>query len=223
MNQPAPRAPTAELHIRKLGLMEYESVWRAMQEFTDNRNPDTPDEIWLVQHPGVFTLGQAGRPEHILAPGEIPVVQCDRGGQVTYHGPGQIVAYPLLDLRRLGVGVRDLVKLIEEALIQTLDAYGVSAARTPGAPGIYVDGVKIAALGLRVRKGCSFHGLSFNIDMDLEPYQRINPCGFENLEVTQLSDFTTATVAEVEDRLVSRLAALLGYNGRFHAAPGALP
>ncbi|NND45776.1 MAG: lipoyl(octanoyl) transferase LipB, partial [Xanthomonadales bacterium] len=148
------------LQVRDLGLVDYEQSWRAMQAFTDARGPDTPDELWVLQHPPVFTLGQAGKPEHLLAPGDIPVLNVDRGGQVTYHGPGQIVAYPLVDLRRLGIGVRELVTRFEAAVIEVLAHYGVNAARTPGAPGVYVDGVKIAALGLRVRRGCSFHGLA---------------------------------------------------------------
>ncbi len=213
----------SSLHIRQLGLMEYEPVWRAMQSFTDNRDATTPDEVWLVEHPPVFTLGQAGRKEHILAAGDIPVLQSDRGGQVTYHGPGQIVAYPLLDIRRLGMGVRDLVSGIEEAVIRVLKTYGVNAGRAAGAPGVYVDGIKIAALGLRVRRGCSFHGLAFNINMDLEPYQRINPCGFEGLEVTQLSDFCTAKIQQVQDRLITCLAGILGYGGRLCQAGETLP
>lgn len=208
-------ADPGPLGVRQLGLRAYEPVWHAMQAFTDGRDADTPDELWLVQHPPVFTLGQAGKPEHVLAPGDIPVLPVDRGGQVTYHGPGQVVGYPLLDLRRLGLGVRDLVRLIEQAIIDVLDMDGVVAVRRSGAPGVYVDGRKIAALGLRVRRGCSFHGLAFNIDMDLEPYRRINPCGFEGLEVTQLREFAPTPLAEAEQRLVARLAALLGYNGRF--------
>ncbi len=213
----------SSLHIRQLGLMEYDPVWRAMQSFTDNRDATTPDEVWLVEHPPVFTLGQAGRKEHILAAGDIPVLQSDRGGQVTYHGPGQIVAYPLLDIRRLGMGVRDLVSGIEEAVIRVLKTYGVNAGRAAGAPGVYVDGIKIAALGLRVRRGCSFHGLAFNINMDLEPYQRINPCGFEGLEVTQLSDFCTAKIQQVQDRLITCLAGILGYGDRLCQAGETLP
>jgi lipoyl(octanoyl) transferase len=220
----APVAPAlGELRVRRLGVLEYEPVWRAMQSFTDARGPDTPDELWVVQHPPVFTLGQAGRSEHLLAPGEIPVIHADRGGQVTYHGPGQIVAYPLLDIRRMYMGVRELVHLIEEAAIRVLDAYGVSAGRLAGAPGVYVDGEKIAALGLRVRNGRSFHGLAFNVDMDLEPYQRINPCGFQGLQVTQLSRFAAVTLAEVEDRLVAQLADLLGFGNRLRSAGSVLP
>jgi len=182
-----------------------------MQRFTDHRTERTVDELWLLQHPPVFTQGQAGKAEHVLAPGDIPVVQVDRGGQVTYHGPGQIVAYPLVDIRRLHISVRDLVRRIEEAVIQVLASYGVIGERRLGAPGIYGDGAKIASLGLRVRRGRAFHGLAFNIDMDLEPFGRINPCGFPGLAVTQLTALTAATVSEVEDRLERELAGQLGY------------
>lgn len=201
------------LTVRQLGLQPYEPVWRAMQAFTDARDDATPDELWLVQHPPVFTQGQAGKAEHVLAPGDIPVVQVDRGGQVTYHGPGQIVAYPLIDLRRRGIGVKALVCRIEEAILRVLAHYGVQAERRPGAPGIYVGEAKIASLGLRVRKGRSFHGLAFNIGMDLEPFQRINPCGFAGLQVTQLADFTAVELAEVEQELVQQLAGQLGFAG----------
>ncbi|MSQ98327.1 MAG: lipoyl(octanoyl) transferase LipB, partial [Xanthomonadales bacterium] len=169
------------LRIKRLGRAEYEPVWRAMQQFTDDRTAVTPDEVWLVEHPRVFTQGQAGKAEHILAAGDIPVVQVDRGGQVTFHGPGQVVAYILVDIRRRGISVRDLVTRIEEAIIRVLAHHGVIGERVRGAPGIYVQGAKIAALGLRIRRGCSFHGLAFNVDMDLEPFSRINPCGFEGL------------------------------------------
>lgn len=203
--------------------MEYEPVWRAMQAFTDQRDPSTVDELWMVQHPSIFTLGQAGRSEHVLDAGDIPVVHVDRGGQVTYHGPGQIVAYPLLDIRRLGMGVRELVANIEAAAIQVLDSYGLKASRVTGAPGVYVDGVKIAALGLRVRNGRSFHGLAFNVNVDLRPYQRINPCGIKGLDVTRLADFNPAPVAEVQQRLIGSLAAVLGYNDRFALVAKTLP
>lgn len=215
--------PTDSLHIRRLGLMDYEPVWRAMQKFTDERDENTPDELWLVEHPPVFTQGQAGRAEHILAPGDIPVIQVDRGGQVTYHGPGQIVAYPLIDINRLGLGVRELVKGIEQAIIDVLQSYGVEAQLVEGAPGVYIDGVKIASLGLRIRKGKSFHGLAFNVDMDLEPFQRINPCGFQGLQVTNLATFTDVSMTEVEDRLVAGLGRILGYNEKFRTVEAALP
>jgi lipoyl(octanoyl) transferase len=183
-----------------------------MQAYTDQRDEGSADELWLVQHPPVFTQGQAGKAEHVLAPGDIPVIQVDRGGQVTYHGPGQIVAYPLVDIGRKGIGVRDFVCRIEESIIRVLEHYGVSGERIAGAPGIYVGGAKIASLGLRVRRGCSFHGLAFNVDMDLEPFQRINPCGYAGLQVTQLSVFAAAPLDEVEDRLVASLRQQLEYS-----------
>jgi lipoyl(octanoyl) transferase len=183
-----------------------------MQAFTDGRDAGTRDELWLVQHPPVFTQGQAGKAEHVLAPGDIPVIQVDRGGQVTYHGPGQIVAYPLVDIRRKSIGVRDFVHRIEEAIIRTLAHYGVTGERVEGAPGIYVGGHKIASLGLRVRRGCTFHGLAFNVDMDLEPFQRINPCGFAGLQVTQLSAFAEVAIEAVEERLLQNLARQLEYS-----------
>ena len=206
---------TTPLAFRDLGLQPYEPVWRAMQTFTDDRDDSTADVVWCVEHPPVFTLGQAGKPEHVLAPGAIPVIPVDRGGQVTYHGPGQLVLYPLLDLRRLGLGVRELVTLIEQAIIDVLDGWGVASGRREGAPGVYVGDAKIAALGLRVRRGRSFHGLAFNIDMDLEPYARINPCGYEGLAVTQLRDCADRPVSlpEAREALLNRLAELLGYNG----------
>lgn len=181
-------APLRSVLVRDLGRQSYAPVWHAMQAFTDARGPDADDELWLVEHDPVFTQGQAGKAEHVLAPGNIPVVPVDRGGQVTYHGPGQIVAYPMIDLRRLGLGVRDLVCRIEQAIINTLDEWNIVGERLQGAPGVYVDGAKIAALGLRVRRGCSFHGLAFNIAMDLSPYQRINPCGYQGLAITQMVD-----------------------------------
>ena len=161
--------------VRHLGLRDYESVWREMQHFTDTRSTDTPNEVWLLQHPPVFTLGLNGKREHILDPGDIPIIKCDRGGQVTYHGPGQLIAYLLLDMRRHKFAVKALVSKIEQAVIDLLAEYQIQGQRREGAPGIYVDGAKIAALGLRIRKGCSYHGLSLNVDMDLEPFLRINP------------------------------------------------
>ncbi|QDS14803.1 lipoyl(octanoyl) transferase LipB [Xanthomonas arboricola] len=180
--------PVLPAQLRDLGRQAYAPVWRAMQRFTDARDEATADEVWVVEHAPVFTLGQAGKPEHVLAPGEIPVLQVDRGGQVTYHGPGQLVVYPLLDLRRLKIGVRDYVCRIEQALIDTLDEWNIVAERREGAPGVYVGGAKIAALGIRVRRGCTFHGLSFNVAMDLEPFHRINPCGYQGLQVTSVLD-----------------------------------
>jgi lipoyl(octanoyl) transferase len=183
-----------------------------MQSFTDGRGEETVDELWLVQHPPVFTQGQAGKAEHVLAPGDIPVIQVDRGGQVTYHGPGQIVAYPLLDIGRKGLGVRRLVNRIEEAIIDVLRHFGVAGERIEGAPGIYVEGVKIASIGLRVRAGRTFHGLAFNVDMDLEPFLRINPCGYAGLQVTHLRAFTDVHLDEVEACLVNALADRLAYS-----------
>ena len=201
--------PTAK--VRDLGRQPYEPVWRAMQAFTDARDEATPDELWLVEHEPVFTLGQAGKPEHVLMPGDIPVLHVDRGGQVTYHGPGQIVLYPLLDLRRLKVGVREYVCRIEQAIIDTLGDWNIEAVRREGAPGVYVADAKIAALGIRVRRGCTFHGLAFNIAMDLSPFQRINPCGFEGLQVTSLVDLGGPSGLDaVKPALVAHVAAQFG-------------
>ncbi|MFK3796784.1 MULTISPECIES: lipoyl(octanoyl) transferase LipB [unclassified Pseudomonas] len=200
------------LGFRDLGLIDYEPTWQAMQRFTDGRGRDTPDEVWLVQHPPVFTQGQSGKPEHLLLPGDIPVVQVDRGGQVTYHGPGQLVAYLLLDVRRLGFGVRELVTRIEHSLIELLASYGVTAAAKPEAPGVYVDEAKIASLGLRIRNGCSFHGLALNVDMDLAPFKRINPCGYAGLAMTQLREQAgPIEFAEVSARLRAQLVRHLDY------------
>ena len=204
--------------VRDLGRQSYEPVWRAMQRFTDARDEATPDELWLVEHEPVFTLGQAGKPEHVLMPGEIPVLHVDRGGQVTYHGPGQIVAYPLLDLKRLKIGVREYVQRIEQAVIDTLADWNIEAARRDGAPGVYVNGAKVAALGIRVRRGCSFHGLAFNIAMDLEPFQRINPCGYEGLQVTSMLDLGgPSSLDAVKPALLEHLAAQFGL--RLETAP----
>ena len=197
--------------VRDLGRQPYEPVWRTMQRFTDARGDDTPDELWLVEHEPVFTLGQAGRPEHVLAPGAIPVLQVDRGGQVTYHGPGQIVAYPLLDLRRLKIGVREYVERIEQAVIDTLADWNIGAGRREGAPGVYVNGAKVAALGIRVRRGCTFHGLAFNIAMDLEPFGRINPCGYAGLEVIAMQDLGgPSSLDAVKPALLAHLAEQFG-------------
>jgi lipoyl(octanoyl) transferase len=183
-----------------------------MQHFTNTRDADSGDEIWLLQHPPVFTQGQAGKAEHLLFPGEIPVVQVDRGGQVTYHGPGQLVGYLLLDVRRLGIGVRELVSRIERSLIDLLAGYDVEAVAKPDAPGVYVGGAKIASLGLRIRNGRSFHGLALNVDMDLEPFRRINPCGYAGLPMTQLRDLIgPIDISEVADRLRDHLVRQLGY------------
>ncbi len=204
MNQPA------GVVIKRLGLVEYEPTWREMQTFTDRRDEQTADEIWLLQHPPVYTLGLNGSPEHLLAPADIPVINIDRGGQVTYHGPGQLVVYPLINLRRQSLGVRELVSALEQSVIDLVTDYGIEAKSRADAPGVYVDGRKLASLGLRIRRGCSYHGLAFNIDMDLEPFSRINPCGFENLEVTQLKDLDGPTdleqvAAELEHYLVKNL------------------
>jgi len=204
---PEPTAPV----LKFLGARPYEPTWRAMQLFTDERGPETPDEIWFLEHPPVFTLGLNGKREHLLAPGDIPVVQIDRGGQVTYHGPGQLVVYPLLDLRRLGLGVRELVTALESAVIRTAASWGIVAASRRDAPGVYVEGRKLASLGLRIRRGASYHGLAFNVAMDLEPFQRINPCGFQNLEVTDLARLGgPQSVREVARRLAPELLAELG-------------
>ena len=197
--------------VRDLGRRAYEPVWRAMQSLTDARDETTPDELWLVEHDPVFTLGQAGKPEHVLLPGDIPVLQVDRGGQVTYHGPGQLVAYPLVDLRRLRIGVRDYVCRIEQAVIDTQADRNIEGRRRDGAPGVYVDGAKVAALGIRVRRGCAFHGLAFNIDMDLAPFSRINPCGYAGLEVVSMRDLGgPAGIDAVKPALLDHLAARLG-------------
>ncbi len=179
------RGKGAEAIIRRLGQVEYEPTWRAMQVFTAARQADTPDELWVLEHPPVFTQGQAGKPEHLIAATDIPVVPIDRGGQITYHGPGQVVVYVLVDLRRRGYGIRELVTRMEQAVIELLAAHGVNAARQPGAPGVYVEGAKIAALGLRVKHGCTYHGLALNVDMDLSPFAAINPCGYAGMAVTQ--------------------------------------
>lgn len=208
-----------DLIVRRLGRQPYEPTWQAMRAFTDARGKDTPDELWLLEHDPVFTLGQAGKMEHVLMPGDIPVVPVDRGGQVTYHGPGQIVGYPLIDLRRLGVGVRDLVNRIEQAMIDTLATWDIQAVRRDGAPGVYVGDAKVGALGLRVRRGCSFHGLAFNVNMDLEPFLRINPCGYKGLAVTQVVDLGgPSRLAEVEDVLLAQMCRQFGFTAR-PAAP----
>ena len=198
--------------IRELGLVDYQPTLDAMRSFTDQRGVDTADELWLLQHPRVFTQGQAGKAEHVLAPGDIPVIQVDRGGQVTYHGPGQWVVYLLVDVRRRTMGVRSLVTLIEQSLVTLLAEYGIEAAARADAPGVYTGGSKIASLGLRVRRGCSYHGLALNVDMDLEPFQRINPCGYEGLQVTSMAQCLpgqTLSMEQVGNRLTGILAAML--------------
>jgi len=192
-----------------------------MQAFTDARDANTTDELWLVEHEPVFTLGQAGKPEHVLMPGEIPVIHVDRGGQVTYHGPGQIVAYPLLDLKRLKVGVRDYVCRIEQAVIDTLAEWNIGGARRDGAPGVYVNGAKVAALGIRVRRGCAFHGLAFNIAGEsVAPFGRINPCGYEGLQVVAMSDLGgPSSLDAVKPVLLGKLAKQFGLELRAETAP----
>jgi lipoyl(octanoyl) transferase len=188
-------AAAGEPVLRHLGRVDYETTWRRMQQFNDARQPHTPDELWFLEHPPVFTLGMAGRSEHLLAPKDIPVVHTDRGGQVTYHGPGQLVVYTLLDLRRAGLGVRDLVTALEQSVIRYAATLGLAAAARPEAPGVYVAGSKLASVGIRIRRGCSYHGLALNVNMDLEPFERINPCGQAGLAMTQLSQL--AGVSEV--------------------------
>ena len=198
------------LVVKHLGRADYEATWHAMQAFTAERGPDTPDEIWLLEHPPVFTLGLAGKREHILQVTDIPIIPIDRGGQVTYHGPGQIVAYLLLDLKRRGYGVRELVNRMEQALIDLLADYGIEGKRRDKAPGVYVEDKKIAALGLRIKRGMSYHGLALNVDMDLTPFGYINPCGYEGLEVTQLRALNVDDAADrVTHKLLTHLRATL--------------
>ena len=204
------------LIVRQLGLQDYQEIWHKMQDFTDNRNAETIDEVWLVEHYPVFTQGQAGKPEHLLQSGAIPLVQSDRGGQITYHGPGQQVMYVLIDIRRhQNLNVRRLVTALEQSVVRTLADYAIEGYSKIDAPGVYIDGKKICSLGLRIRKGCSFHGLAFNINMDLQPFHYINPCGYAGLEMCQLADFIgrdEAVLDKVSPKLVNHLAELLGYN-----------
>lgn len=190
----APRpAITGEPVIRQLGRVDYVTIWRAMQQFTDTRTAHTADELWFLEHPPVFTLGMAGKAEHLLSRGDIPVVRTDRGGQVTYHAPGQLVVYALIDLRRVRLGVRDLVTGLEQSVIRYGAQLGLAAVARREAPGVYVNGRKLASVGIRIRGGCSYHGLALNVNMDLEPFQRINPCGYAGLEMTQLAHLTPVT------------------------------
>jgi lipoyl(octanoyl) transferase len=201
-----------DLHIRQLGRQRYEPVWHAMQQFTDQRDESTVDELWVLEHDPVFTQGQAGKAEHILLPGDIPVVQVDRGGQVTYHGPGQLVIYFLLDIRRRKLGVRQLVTAIEDSIVATMARYGITAAARPDAPGVYVDGAKLCSLGLRIRKGCSFHGLALNVNMDLSPFARINPCGYAGMQMVQSIDLGgPQSIAEAATVVTEIFAKQLGY------------
>jgi lipoyl(octanoyl) transferase len=192
--------------IRSLGRQDYEPLWRSMQTFTDERAAHTPDEIWFTEHPPVFTLGLNADREHLLAPGDIPVVQIDRGGQVTYHGPGQLMIYPLIDLRRAGIGVRDMVTALEQSIVDLAAEFSIAAASRADAPGVYVQGRKIASVGLRVRRGATYHGMALNLDVDLEPFSRINPCGFSDLEVTKLKSLGIAeTMQQIQARVQKHL------------------
>ena len=192
--------------VRQLGLRSYEPIWQKMQDFTDTRDDNSPDEIWFVEHEPVFTQGQAGKAEHVLAPGDIPVIQVDRGGQVTYHGPGQQMMYVLFNLRRLKVGVRELVTWLEECIVDMLKEYDINAYAKPDAPGVYVDDSKIASLGLRVRRGCSFHGLALNVNMDMSPFMRINPCGYAGMNMVQTSELNgPSQLDEVAQGLVKHM------------------
>ena len=204
--------PRPTLIIRQLGQRDYLPTWQAMRDFTDARDATTPSELWVVEHPPVFTQGQAGKAEHLLGPGDIPVVQTDRGGQVTYHGPGQLVIYLLISLREAGIGIRRLVTIMEDAIIELLATHGIQAQARRDAPGVYVDGRKIASLGLRVRRGFTYHGLALNVSNDLEPFQRINPCGYAGLETTSTSRLGIgADQLQLAGELVRLLAAALGY------------
>lgn len=201
-----------QLVIRRLGRQDYLPVWQAMHQFTEQRDEHTRDEVWLVEHNPVFTQGQAGKSEHILHPGDIPIVQSDRGGQVTYHGPGQLVAYILINLRRKNLGVRELVTNIEQLVIKTLNIHHIHSAARPDAPGVYVEGKKICSLGLRIRRGCSFHGLALNVKMDLSPFLRINPCGYQGMEMTQVSDLGGPHhLEEIEQSMIPELVRLFSY------------
>ncbi|MDN5871241.1 MAG: lipoyl(octanoyl) transferase LipB [Nitrococcus sp.] len=199
--------PTARLRLRKLGRAEYEPTWRAMQAFTATRGPQADDELWLLEHPAIFTLGVSGRQSHVLAPGNIPVLSVDRGGQVTYHGPGQVVVYALIDLRRRGIGVRRMVSALENSVIRVLADHGIDAHARREAPGVYVGAAKIAAVGLRVRRGCTYHGLAFNVAMELEPFSRINPCGYAGLRITDLRDQGVELALDTAGQQVARMLA----------------
>lgn len=205
---------SAPLVVRQLGRQDYEPLWRRMQAFTDERDETTSDELWFTEHPPVFTLGVNAAKEHVLAPGDIPVVQIDRGGQVTYHGPGQLMVYPLIDLRRRGQGVRGLVTALERSVVDLLAEADIEARAKKDAPGVYVGDVKVASVGLRIRRGCSFHGMAVNVDVDLEPFSRINPCGFENLQLTDLKRLGAGDdLDDVSARLLSHFASGIGVSG----------
>lgn len=203
------------LVVRSLGLQEYEPLWRTMQRFTEERGEETADELWFTEHPPVFTLGLNASREHLLAPGEIPVIQIDRGGQVTYHGPGQLMIYPLIDLKRGKLGVRDLVTALEQSIVDMAADMNIDAAARADAPGVYVDGRKLASVGLRVRRGASYHGMALNIDVDLEPFSRINPCGYSNLELTDLKRLgIDESMNQVANRVQQHLLARLGMTAK---------
>ena len=202
--------PVNSLIVRQLGRQAYLPIWQAMQDYTDNRDEASPDELWLVEHEPVFTQGQAGKAEHILAPGNIPVVKVDRGGQVTYHGPGQQMLYVLLNMKRNKLGVRNLVTALESCVVQSLKSYGIEAYPRSDAPGVYVDAKKICSIGLRIRRGCSFHGLALNVNMDLSPFQRINPCGYAGLEMVDCAQLNgPSNMAEAGTLIVNHLCELL--------------
>ncbi len=207
--------------VRLLGKQDYQPCWEAMRQFTDQRNALTSDEIWLCEHPPVFTQGQNGKPEHLLNPGDIPVIQVDRGGQVTYHGPGQLMAYTLVDLKRKKFNVRDIVNILENTIIQFLADYQIKAFAKREAPGVYVANKKICSVGLRIRRGCSYHGLALNVRMDLEPFSRINPCGYQQLEMTQIRDFQPEiTIQSAEIKLLDYLISNLGYTNQLELGQG---
>ena len=196
-----------QLIVKNKGLQPYEAIWKEMRDFTETRDSATPDELWLVEHLPIFTQGQAGKPEHLLAPGDIPIIQTDRGGQVTYHGPGQLVVYTLLDIQRRNMGIRGLICTLEQSIINVLSDFGIIGTRREKAPGVYVKDGKIASLGLRIRRGCSYHGLSLNVAMDLTPFSRINPCGFANLKVVQMRDFKDSIVmSDVAPLLIAQIS-----------------
>jgi lipoyl(octanoyl) transferase len=212
LNNPASMGQ--EVILRWLGRQGYQTTWQAMKDFTNQRQSDTPDEIWLLEHDPVFTQGQNGKPEHVLNPGDIPIVQTDRGGQVTYHGPGQLMVYTLIDIRRKKFNVREFVTALEQAVINLVAEYGVTAIAKADAPGVYVNDAKICSIGLRIRRGCSYHGIAFNISLDTEPFSRINPCGFANLRMTQLSELGGPTNTRLAgEKLIAFLLQTLRYTG----------
>ena len=209
-----PVTSAAEFRIRDLGRTDYEPVWRGMQRFTGDRDADTPDELWFTEHEPVFTLGVNAAREHLLAPGTIPVIQIDRGGQVTYHGPGQLMVYPLIDIRRAGLGVRELVTALEQSVVDLAAEFGITASARADAPGVYVAGRKLASIGLRIRRGASFHGMALNVDMDIEPFSRINPCGFRDLEVIDLARLgVRLSLDDTRERLTPHLLRQLRISG----------